>query len=502
MEDKRFAGTVIYMSNKPRPTIIQGGMGAGVSSWSLAHAVSQAGQLGVVSGTALDVILARRLQVGDPGGHMRRALNRFPIPGVAQRILDRYFVADGKPTEKAFKAKPVPAQKPSPPLEELLVAANFVEVFLAREGHEAPVGINYLEKIQLPNLPSIFGAMLAGVTYVLMGAGIPRTIPGVLDRLALGQAVELRLDVQGADRGEEFTTRFDPNAFFGGEAPQLDRPDFIAIVASATLATMLSRKANGKVNGFVVEGPTAGGHNAPPRGKLQLSIEGEPVYGQRDAADFEAIKALGLPFWLAGSYAEPERVVEALQMGATGVQIGTAFAYCEESGLGRELKERVLDMSRKGMAKVFTDPIASPTGFPFKVLQMEDTHSDTATYEKRARICDLGYLRHAYKKPDGKLGWRCPSEPVEDYVRKGGDVKDTIGRKCVCNGLMANLDLGQLKRSGELEKPLITSGDDVAHVARFLKPGARSYKAVDVIEYLLQDRNEAARDELGACASS
>ena len=56
------------------PVIIQGGMGVGVSNWRLANAVSSRGQLGVVSGTALDVVLARRLQDGDPGGHMRRAL--------------------------------------------------------------------------------------------------------------------------------------------------------------------------------------------------------------------------------------------------------------------------------------------------------------------------------------------------------------------------------------------------------------------------------------------
>src|ERR1700693_5650483 len=68
------------------PLIIQGGMGAGVSSWKLAKAVSQAGQLGVVSGTALDQILARRLQDGDPGGNMRRGLDRFPFHSVAERI--------------------------------------------------------------------------------------------------------------------------------------------------------------------------------------------------------------------------------------------------------------------------------------------------------------------------------------------------------------------------------------------------------------------------------
>jgi nitronate monooxygenase len=481
------------MTHERLPIIIQGGMGVGVSGWSLARAVSKAGQLGVVSGTAVDVVLARRLQLGDPGGHMRRALRRFPIPGTAQRILDRYFIPGGKPKDKPFRAKSVPNEKPSRHQEELLVAANFVEVFLAKEGHDAPVGINYLEKVQLPTLPSIYGAMLAGVKYVLMGAGIPRAIPGILDRLAQRQLVELRLDVQGAERSDEFATRFDPNLFCGGEAPDLVRPDFLAIVSSATLADMLARKATGQVNGFVVEGPTAGGHNAPPRGRLQLSVEGEPVYGDRDVPDLEAIRALGLPFWLAGSYAEPACLAEALRLGAAGVQIGTAFAYCEESGLDHELKERVLAMSRTGRARVFTDPIASPTGFPFKVLQMENTHSDSTIYEKKTRICDLGYLRQAYKKPDGTLGWRCPAEPVEDYVRKDGDEEDTRGRKCVCNGLMANIGLGQIRRGGEQEKPLITSGEDVANVARFLKPGACSYRTVDVIEYLLRDTKAMIR---------
>jgi len=460
-------------------------MGAGISSWTLANAVSKAGQLGVVSGTALDVLLARRLQVGDPGGHMRRALSHFPIPDVAQRIIDRYFVEGGKAADKPFKPKPVPSLKPSKMLEELLVAANFVEVFLAREGHDKPVGINYLEKIQAPNLPSIFGAMLAGVSYVLMGAGIPKAIPGILDRLANNQSVELRIDVEGADSGETITTEFDPMKFCGGQVPEIGRPDFLAIVSSATLASMLKRKSSGEVNGFIIEGPTAGGHNAPPRGQMQLSIEGEPVYGDRDVCDLKAINKLGLPFWLAGSYAEPERIAEALELGAAGVQIGTAFAFCEESGLDPELRNASVQMSIENSVKVFTDPVASPTGFPFKILEMDGTHSDQSSYEARTRICDLGYLRHAYKKDNGKIGWRCPSEPVDDYLKKGGNIEDTVGRKCVCNGLLANISLGQIQQDGLLEKPLITSGDDAAFVARFLKPGALSYSAIDVIEYLM-----------------
>ena len=59
--------------------IIQGGMGAGVSNWNLARTVSRLGQLGVVSGTALDAILVRRLQDGDLEGQVRHALTNFPF---------------------------------------------------------------------------------------------------------------------------------------------------------------------------------------------------------------------------------------------------------------------------------------------------------------------------------------------------------------------------------------------------------------------------------------
>ena len=73
------------------PRIIQGGMGVAVSNWRLARAVSQAGQLGVVSGTGIDTVLVRRLQDGDAGGHMRRAIAHFPIPEVGNEVLRKFF---------------------------------------------------------------------------------------------------------------------------------------------------------------------------------------------------------------------------------------------------------------------------------------------------------------------------------------------------------------------------------------------------------------------------
>ncbi len=460
-------------------------MGAGVSDWRLARAVSLTGQLGVVSGTALGAILARRLQVGDPDGQMRHALARFPVPGVAAKILADYFIPGGKPAAAPFKLSPLPGLTPGPDFVALTVAANFVEVFLAKEGHAGVVGINFLEKIQFPTLPSIFGALLAGVDYVLMGAGIPRAIPGVLDRLARGEAVELKIDVEGALPGEEFASRFDPAAFCGGPAPRLKRPDFLGIVASATLAITLARKSSGVVNGFVVEGETAGGHNAPPRGPMQLNAGGEPLYGPRDVADLEKIRELGLPFWLAGSYGAPGKLAEALRLGAAGIQVGTAFAFCEESGIRPDLKQQVFQLSRAGRLEVFTDPLASPTGFPFKVVQLPGTLSDHQSLPPRERLCDLGYLRHAYRKADGTIGYRCPAEPVADYVRKGGALAETHGRECVCNGLVGTIGLPQIQAGEVSGLPLVTAGNEIAHVARFLKPGRDAYTAAEVVQQLL-----------------
>jgi nitronate monooxygenase len=483
------------------PKIIQGGMGVAVSGWALARAVSQLRQLGVVSGTALAVVLARRLQLGDEGGHLRRALSHFPLREMAARVLADYFIPGGKSASASFKPLAMPSLDPRPALTELTVVANFVEVFLAKENHTGSIGINYLEKIQLPTLPSLFGALLAGVDYVLMGAGIPRAIPGALDSLSRGEACSLKIDVSGTQPGQVFTSTFDPVKFCGGTAPLLHRPLFLAIVASATLAITLARKSTGHVDGFIVEGPTAGGHNAPPRGPLQLSSEGEPVYGPRDVPELDKIRELGKPFWLAGSFGRPGKLAEALALGASGVQVGTAFAFCEESGIDPQLKQRALELSRARRARIFTDPLASPTGFPFKVAEMADTLSEPEEYAARPRVCDLGYLRALYVKTDGTVGYRCPAEPIRSFLRKGGTLEETVGRKCICNGLPATVGYPQQRGADYAEPPIVTAGDDLVSVADFLAPGCDSYTAADVVERLLgtsRQSLDSSRTELAS----
>jgi NAD(P)H-dependent flavin oxidoreductase YrpB (nitropropane dioxygenase family) len=452
-------------------------MGVGVSNWRLANAVSRLGQLGVVSGTALDTVLARRLQAGDASGHMRRAMERFPIPQAAAEALRRYFRPGGLSPGTPYATLPMHQQVMSRAREQFTMLAAFVEVQLAREGHDGLVGINLLTKVQHSNLPLLYGAMLAGVGFVLMGAGIPREIPAVLDALALHQPALLRMEVEGGGSDAPYL-RLDPVGHWEGTPPGILRPRFLPIVASHSLATMMVRKASGTVDGFVIEGPTAGGHNAPPRGGGVPDEQGEIAYGPRDQVDLEQIRALGVPFWIAGGAGSPERLHAALAAGATGIQVGTLFACCDESGIADDLRRAMLERAARGEIQVRTDHRASPTGYPFKVVTWG------AVGAERARICDLGYLRTAYAMPEGRIGYRCSGEPEATFVAKGGRLADTVGRMCLCNSLLATIGLAQARAGGRAELPLLTGGDDLARLGGFLG-GRTRYSAADVIAYLL-----------------
>jgi NAD(P)H-dependent flavin oxidoreductase YrpB (nitropropane dioxygenase family) len=466
------------------PRIIQGGMGVAVSSWRLAAAVARRGQLGVVSGTALDLVFARRLQDGDLDGSIRRALASFPAPAVAARALARYLIPGGRPPGVAYTPVPRLGLRQSRAAQELAVLANYVEVWLAKEGHRGPIGINYLEKIQMATPAAAYGAMLAGVDAVLMGAGIPRHIPRLLEQLSGHRRTRLPIDVAGDSTGDH-AVEIDPRDLLGPDLPPIKRPTFLAIVSSEALAGYLCRDPEIRPDGFVVEGPPAGGHNAPARGRPVRDDRGQPVFGPRDHADLAKIAAFGLPFWVAGAVGTPEGVTDSIAAGAAGVQVGTVFALSVDSGITAEVRERLLDGLRDGTLEVLTDATASPTGFPFKVAQLPGTLSDLEIRAERPRLCDLGYLRTPFLKEDGRVAYRCPAEPVDVWVRKGGTVEETVGRTCLCNALTADVGLGQTRPDGQPEEALVTLGADLSGARSLLELYPQGWTAEQALDWLL-----------------
>ena len=192
----------------------------------------------------------------------------------------------------------------------------------------------------------------------------------------------------------------------------LFRSAFLAIVTAEVLASYLARSEITRPEGFVVEHYMAGGHNAPPR-RMQ---DTETGFGPLDEANIDKIRAVGLPFWLAGGRATADSVREAIELGAQGVQVGSLFALSNESGLLPEYRQRMIAAAREGNLKVRTDHRASPTGFPFKVVEIPGTVGEGDVYQARPRLCDLGYLRSSHINDAGKVSYRCAAEPDDAFI--------------------------------------------------------------------------------------
>lgn len=502
--------------------LIQGGMGVYVSNWRLAKAVSMEKPgitAGTVSGTGLDWVYVRLMQLGDPGGHIRRAFKAFDEKfqiDIGKILLDQYFIEGGKAPGSHFKNPPQQLlraldgsdniQMPIRPDEpvtlaldmhniQLLIATGFAEVWLAKEGHQGNIFINFLKKVELPLVYTMYGAMLADVDGVIIGAGNPDGLAANCSQLVNHEKVRIDIQVLYREPGEDFFVPFDPKLVADGKftLKPLHRPAILAIASLQGLVQTLANSQSKPPDGFIIEHHTAGGHNAGPQGPMKLDEMGQPIYSVLDEPDLNVIRQVGIPFWMAGGYASHEKILEAQRMGAVGVQVGSIFALTEESGMKPAYRTAIMNEIKKGTADedLVRTTLFSPTGFPFKVAQLEGTVSDEAVYEARSRICDVGLLQQrGLSKPDEngrrKLFHRCSAAPIGGFLKKRGLPQNAESRRCLCNGLLSTVGLGQTKNGWE-EPAIVTLGNHLDSIRRLSHEGQNTYWVRDVIQDLLGD---------------
>jgi hypothetical protein len=71
------------------------------------------------------------------------------------------------------------------------------------------------------------------------------------------------------------------------------------------------------------------------------------------------------------------------------------------------------------------------------------------------------------------------------YIKKKGEESETVGRKCLCNGLMASIGLGQIRPDGYEEPRLVTMGSDLSGAKELIKKHPHGWTATQAIEYML-----------------
>lgn len=166
---------------------------------------------------------------------------------------------------------------------------------------------------------------------------------------------------------------------FSGAGLPLDLPGYlkpdcrtslVPIVSSARAAAILCKKWLSRYDylpdGFVVEGPMAGGHI----GFKEQQID-DPAFALdrllaeviEVAAEFESAKGRKIPVIAAGGIYNGEDIYNYIEWGAAGIQMGTRFVATHECDADDAFKQAYIDAKEEDMVI-----IKSPVGLPGRAI--------------------------------------------------------------------------------------------------------------------------------------
>ena len=213
------------------------------------------------------------------------------------------------------------------------------EIRKARKKTKGIIGVNIM--VALNNYAEfVKTAIEEGIDIIFSGAGLPLNLPQYLE--------------------EKYQTKLIP------------------IVSSARAASIICRKWLDKYNylpdAMVVEGPKAGGHLGFKEDQIfdeEYSLEKIVPQVVKEVKPFEDKSGRTIPIIAAGGIYTGEDIYDIMELGASGVQMGTRFVTTEECDASIDFKNAYINSKKEDITI-----IKSPVGMPGRAIRntfTEDT---------------------------------------------------------------------------------------------------------------------------------
>jgi NAD(P)H-dependent flavin oxidoreductase YrpB (nitropropane dioxygenase family) len=240
-------------------------------------------------------------------------------------------------------------------LKEANISALREEIKIAKKNTKGILGVNIMTA--LTDFSDIVKASIEeGIDIIFSGAGLPLNLPGFLK--------------------------------------VNDKTKLVPIVSSGRAAGLITKRWVEKYNylpdAFVVEGPKAGGHLGFKRDQLdnkEFSLEKiiKDVLGKLRV--FEEKYKRKIPVIAAGGIYEGKDIRKFLELGASGVQMGTRFVTTDECDADIEFKNTYLNCKKDDVVI-----IDSPVGLPGRAI-MNAFINKVKNGEKQPLKCPFHCIR-------------------------------------------------------------------------------------------------------------
>jgi nitronate monooxygenase len=175
----------------------------------------------------------------------------------------------------------------------------------------------------------------------------------------------------------------------------------IATIGTATTAEEASALQDAGVDAIAASGFESGGH----RGSF-LSVAEDSLTGTFSLVP-RIVSQVDVPVFAAGGIGNARGVVAALALGAEGVQMGTAFLTCEESGASRLHREALLEPGARhtALTRGFTGRLAR--GIENRLLrEFNEQDPEILPYPlQRTLVRELSVAAEAAGRPDWLPLW-------------------------------------------------------------------------------------------------